>query len=420
MSKKISKNTIKYLVLFQIFVSYFGAQFFAIPFGGYKLSLYRVALGVISLLFFVNIFKRAKNEPYGESIRTSEFMFPLILFVYALISFFWARNYSLNGWLKTVYFVYSFILSFFVFAYIMKSHDDFKVAIIVMCIGIFLQAAIGCFEHITGKYYFTFYSEVFSTHPYYMKIRYPTAMQTNPNDFALLMFFGLHFSFCILRMTRKSYFRIILLIIIALEAYLIYAAGARAVMIGTFLSGLYTFIYHIRFDKHKKLIIFCIAFTVILFVVLNNQNILMPLKKVVGFSGAGESEKIRLQLIENGIRLVFQTYGIGIGAQGIISLHNFWVEVLVIFGFPIFILFLYVYFNVFVRVHKNAVWSKDKQETVLSQCFSSAMVGFVVASIGPASCLNMEWLSVTGAMILSYLLFLRSNNNPITQTRREA
>jgi teichuronic acid biosynthesis protein TuaE len=418
-SKIKSKKAIRYLFLFQILASYFGAQLCTIPFGAYKLSLYRVALGLVSVLFFVNISKRNKDEHLEYRIRTSEFTFPLILFVYVLISFFWARNYSLNGWLKTVYFVYSFMLSFLVFVSIMKSYDDFKVAIIFMCIGIFFQAMIGCFEHFTGKYYFTSYAALFSTHPYYMKIRYPVAMQTNPNDFALLMFFGLHLSLCMLKLTRKSYFRVLLLMIIATEAYLIYAAGARAVMMGTFLSGLYTYMHYIRLDKHKKLIISCIMLTIIFFMVLlSNQKIFLWLKTNIGLSLSGESERIRLELIENGIKLVFHSRGFGIGAQGIIAVHNFWLEIIVIFGIPITILFLYVYINVFVRLHKSVVKSKNKQETVLSQCFSSSLVGFIIASLGPASCLNMEWLGVTGAMILSYSLLLYLNNPLSTNKRR--
>lgn len=393
-----------YLAYVQAFVVFFGAQFATIPFLGYKISLFRVMLAamLIVLLFWL-MFGQDRSRLCLLKARLFVLILPIALFLYTLVSFLWARNNSVDGWMKLLYFVFSYSLSSVCYLIFLRSRAEFAVMIAIMCVGAGVQAVIGTFEHLTGVYYFTSYADLFTTHPYFMKMRFPAAMQTNPNDFALLMFFGLHFTAFSWKLSKNSLLRVILSSLLLVEGYLIYAAGARAVMIGVLVSILYVGFARIIISRRMRAFaIFMLSFLILSYV-LTNAGIQSRLQELADWSKKGTSEQIRLQLVKDGLRIFWESRGLGIGAIGVIAFHNFWIEILAVFGLPIFVLFLSKYVWCFQYLRRNGCRENQSLCNRFSLCITSVLVGFTFACLGPASCINIEWLGVVGALILSYI-----------------
>jgi len=120
------------------------------------------------------------------------------------------------------------------------------------------------------------------------------------------------------------------------------------------------------------------------------------------FSGnidVGGSLKWRRELIENGLHAFGETYGIGLGAGGsaanqefvgavdgrFISMHNFWIEILVEGGLLILVCLIIWYSGI---ISKLFFISKNKKNSKIKYYCESlflAMLGFVPAAIAASS-----------------------------------
>lgn len=125
---------------------------------------------------------------------------------------------------------------------------------------------------------------------------------------------------------------------------------------------------------------------------------------VTGAATGGDSVGVRTQLILNGLDALRETYGIGVGAGGSItvqrnaasegigeieSMHNFWVELLVDGG-VLFAAFFFAWSGWLVW----RLWQigRSSEQTILSylgQALSLGFLGFFFAAIGPSSVIYM-------------------------------
>jgi len=114
----------------------------------------------------------------------------------------------------------------------------------------------------------------------------------------------------------------------------------------------------------------------------------------------GDSVGIRTQLILNGLSALRETFGLGVGAGGslsvqiqagddriggIVSMHNFWVELLVDGG----VLFAVLFFSwagwLMWRLWQIGRWSSQVTLRYLGQALSLGFVGFFFSAMGPSS-----------------------------------
>jgi teichuronic acid biosynthesis protein TuaE len=145
-----------------------------------------------------------------------------------------------------------------------------------------------------------------------------------------------------------------------------------------------------------------------------------------GYSGGGDN--IRVNLIKQGLVILKDKFFLGTGlgnieyniAQkgvkdtfGIVNIHNWWVEILVSSGIIIFLLYVYIYFRNIPLLYRG---TKNHNCTLscLSYCFLGFSIAFIIASMGPSSCIGIEWMWPAIALVMTYTN-LTSGSNEINK-----
>jgi len=124
---------------------------------------------------------------------------------------------------------------------------------------------------------------------------------------------------------------------------------------------------------------------------------------------------VRMNLVRNGLNFLVGTYGFGVGAgngevwmgsravydtQGILSLHNWWLEILVDYGIWIFAGYMLCYIHILWSLWKEWRVSSTRNDRMISEALVLSMVGFAVASVSSSSimALTPQWLLLAFAL----------------------
>lgn len=384
---------IKWLLLFAIFAAPMGAQAFCIstPIG--ELSLYRIALLVSFLLWILNNEGKI-NISFPKKVKKSNrFMF--ILFIYALFTVVWAL--STSAWTRNVFFIAMALIATYLMSKNMISKGDIIEAIKAFSWGVFIQALIGWYEIFTGNYLFRDLSSKLMYKFTLASLNTPIAMQHNPNNFALIMFFGIFSSLICFLETRKKT-RVVYLVFIAFEIFATFITESRSGIIAIVIA----FAFLLVMSKKHKFLLLLLPFALV--TIFPNINSYIQAAFSVNVSATYGSDYVRINLIKNGLNFLLDTFGFGVGAGQIDSwmasravynvgsvtaIHNFWLEMLSTYGILVFTLFMAMYFRIFVT---NIKAYRANSNDHLSLVLCAIMVGFIIGAVGPSSTVSLEWL----------------------------
>jgi len=134
---------------------------------------------------------------------------------------------------------------------------------------------------------------------------------------------------------------------------------------------------------------------------------------------------VRSSLLSDGVGLVAETDGLGVGAgnaethvrslanfPGVANLHNWWLEVLVNGGIVGFALYLLFYLTLLRRQVHAARRSEDPLVRYLALSGALALIGWIVGSIGPSTAIHFApmWI-VFGLSMGALVLWRRSQSH---------
>jgi O-antigen ligase len=132
------------------------------------------------------------------------------------------------------------------------------------------------------------------------------------------------------------------------------------------------------------------------------------------------SGAVRSSLLEDGLRLVAQTDGVGVGAgnaevrvrslanfPGVANLHNWWLEVLVnggLVGFALYLAFFATLLRGQLRVARRAT---DPLLRYLGLAGGLSLIGFIAGSLGPSTAIHFAPMWITfglgiGTLVLAH------------------
>ena len=389
------KRVLLYLYAFS---SFFQAQFLTINLHSFRLSIGRVLL----LVFAIGLLLRI-----GRSIVIPDdylYRFLVILFFYQFINIINGLRFGIGKWLFLTYLVAIYYVLGMTLKKIDKNADFFKKILVASNLGILIQVGIGLFEHFTGIYLWTSSAELFSTVIYFKNMKFPCAMQENPNDFAFLMIVGMLVSAILLLKTKSIITKVFLTCIMGCEVYLIYVAGSRGVLLGLILAIVYILSSEFFFKRNhtsKQIIITVLILTAFLMIfVLHFDKFIGELTSHLDFSGGNS---VRKGLIVQGINSLLQTLGLGYGVHGIAAWHNHFIEILAEFGIIIFVLFLRFYYELFKR--SKIVADRFPEERSICLLIRGFLLSLVFCFVSPASILNIEWYGFVVVMIIAFLSY---------------
>jgi len=395
---------------------------------GFKLSLYRILLLFSPFLFFFAM----KN--YGGTLKKSVnfiyFQFLIVWIVYSIFCLIFVIDYS--TWANYFLFLLCGTISSWFIGMSFSSKEDFTLLFKWLEIFTFFIILHGLYESLTGNYYFVTdaldlealsYSNVFNK---IVNVKQPMSILGNPNNYAFFVVFSFFISLAMVKLKRSIRGKCFSMLTCIMIIYLIIATQSRSGLLGLS-AGLLTMfvIYFWNSSLNKKIKIFFVCvFCLSLFYgwVSFQDNISL---KLVEFNTEqqGGSDNIRINLVKNGFVILKNTYFLGTGlgniehhmsqqpgTHGITNMHNWWLEILVSSGVIIFFLYVFIYLrNILLLYRASSV--KDKKMAFVSKCMLGFSIAFIIACMGPSSCMIVEWMWPCIAMCMAFTNVLIQKNN---------
>ena len=245
----------------------------------------------------------------------------------------------------------------------------------------------------------------------------PHSFYGNENDNGAVLAYGAYAIFLCFLKARIRQMKIIFLHLLGVTAFEIVMSRSRAAILGlvsmALFTALFTFLVRVREGSKKTYrIILASGFAFFVIAVALTFIIFTPTELVELLSGEGnkESDSLRFDLIISGIRSLFDSYGLGLGAgQSItlngINLHNFYLELLTEYGVIIGGVFLALMLGIMLEF-KEFKWSLDKKRnTVADGLVRSFPIALAVIGIGPSSAMNMRatWIIIGLVFAFKYV-----------------
>ena len=373
--QQLNKN-LKKLAYLGCILCFLPASMFAIEVAGFQLSPYRVIVFALAFLY-APLSSWQLRIAKGENKYSVLFM--VLWLVYALASYFWAK--STRDYIRSAYFLFAGVVLTLSFVRLMRDKDDILKAFRIIRWALLVVLLLGWYEAFTGDYHFLA-AEKIQVYGRKNSLGFclPVVMSSNVNDYATLMLFAMCTFFICWRTEENPTLKVIDLGGIVLSAAIIFVSTSRGNIFGLFL----TVIFLMMKSKESRRMF---AVVMVLAVIYLGTDIIMEIMEGQSFdltemlSGDAEgSDGIRANLIRNGFHFLGKTFGMGVGigqietwmlneaiydTDGILNIHNWWVELLTSYG----IIFFIAYVAFFVKIFRNQnkrIASKDPVESEIS------------------------------------------------------
>ncbi|RBP38686.1 O-antigen ligase family protein [Garciella nitratireducens] len=460
----LKNETLYYLFNIILVLAILGIQ---IVWKGKKILLYRIFFALffsILLLNFKTIEKNNRKE-IKTLLHNKYIQFFLFWMAYGILSLLWVQDYVLAA--KNLY--YLFLGIFFIITMQFTSDYELgkKHYLNIFIICTLILITFGMFEHLTG--YHISSSNYYNTDHVRNRYR-PTGVFDNTNDYALFITMFIWFLYYKFKKVPHLYQKIILFLVFLCGSYLLIITSSRAsilaFMIQIFLLFSLTLFESIKKKRNLRVIMNSILILIffILFLFINyiseygnfydrlmevdkwsnyfmaEEAIQSDAQKIIKEEGENTnnadrikkshqklrenaSTNVRLNLILNSFLIFKDTHFMGVGAgnvewymdkyndqyystNGILNVHNWWIEVLTNYGIIVFILYIIVLFSIGVKLLKIYFYSLNngqKDRLYLSKTLILLLIGFPLASISPSSIMSKRFVWIVFAFIIYFL-----------------
>lgn len=401
----------KMLTFLSILTALLGARAISIDFKVFQLSLFRILIIIIMIILMlkntsINLSRKKKNN---YSVK-----FMILWLFYAIISVGWVKHYG--DWFRAVYFIALGVICVIIYTNMLKKDADILTAFRMMSIMIIVHNIIGWLEIITDKYLFLS-GDIVEIYAHY---NYPVSTFLNLNDFALCMLFSIFICYICFVNAKHKIIKVAYIILMISSALLLVFTDSRGNLIGLILAISYYIFLKIKDNKWKyPLLLFLSIIGLFILLFSNLPDYLYDAARnlMYEFEVSKSSDTIRLNLIKNGFIFFGDTFGFGTGAGNIeywmanysvydtgniVNIHNWWMEILVGYGFLIFALYIIFYVKLYKTLYKKYKYSSDKLNNSISLGILCCMIGYIIASISSSSNIQAEWLWVFWSISIAY------------------
>ncbi|WP_071392698.1 O-antigen ligase family protein [Bacillus tuaregi] len=407
---------LKIVVYLSALTSLLGASIFSINLGVFQLSIFRsLILFLVLAIFIILLQTNASIQLSTKKESNYSIKFMLFWLIYSIFTLIWVKDY--DAWIRNIYFLSLGVACIIIFSMFLKKTSDILTTFRFMVMMIIIHNLIGWYEVLTGNYMFLS-GELISL---YALNNHPVSIFHNTNGFATFILISIFIVYICAVNEKRFLIKIIYIATIISSVYLLLMTSSRANILGLILAFA-VFVYFSLKNRRTRAAI--ISFLAVLF----TMGMLMPnlfdnfLQMVnnnlhFGFSSETSSDTVRTNLIKNGYIFLSNTFGFGTGAgnieywmanyseyytEGIVNMHNWWMEILVGYGVIIFTLYIIFYFKLFKSFYKRYRNSNDKKDITISLGIMCSMAGFIVGSISNSSNISNEWLWVYWAIIIAF------------------
>lgn len=409
-------------VLMMAMMVFLGTEILALSTPVGQLTLYRLmALGCWPILLYSTLIESRQIKIDANNPAWLHPLVYLIWLIWGLFSGLWAGSFK--HWVQASFLLLVGVTSVWALVLWIENRFDWNKltrSIWWMMTGILLW---GLFEVFTNRY---FLADLSKLDPYNQFAqgwtrRIPVTIFTNQNDYATMLI--AYISLTTIQWIQAKHFRskLLYLILLMLSGLLIYRTDSRMILLSTILYVMVLCLLTYRIDYSAKQIIklvvlagFILAGVIIITPSLREK--VVHLIHIVGPSmNTGDSR--RMNLWRNGLVLLSQSFGFGVGAgnieyqmqmqpflpvDGFTNIHNWWLEILVSYGAIIFVLYVFSYGMMLRQLFELRNWQPAKKRQI-TNAFIAFLIVYIFASITSANNIKIEWHWVYFGLIISYL-----------------
>ena len=384
---------------------------------------------------------------------TSYHYFFIFFFCWYVLSILWSENRAYA--LKYTAYIFLGIVVVYIIVFTLSTEDRLLKLFKILAVFAFLNLFAGLLESLTSfRMPVSPFSELlgylgrpeltlegYTDRQVEYLLSMPTGFNWNPNNFSVCV--NMIFPFFILH--RK---KIIKIAGTAVCFFLIVKAGSRGNMVAFFIILFSSFLL----NRDGKITFYSIFRTVVLIIlVYAGVFILLPsilerfsiragniyelltifdaLKAYLDVGSANTTSiGIRGRLIINGLHALRESYYLGVGAGNslvvqeqlgmkTLSMHNFWIELLVEGGLFFFIILVIWYVSLTYKLMK--IQFNNRVLVYLSRCFFLALVGFLFSAVSASSTIYfLPMYLMFGFSVGLVNLSVREGNNENTACKR--
>jgi teichuronic acid biosynthesis protein TuaE len=402
--------------------SLIGTHFLSLD-AGIKLSLYRILI-LCAPFFFLFLQKKHWNN-ITQNTNYVYFQFLVFWLLYSILCLVFVNDFL--AWGNSFLFLLCGVIASWFIGMCFDTEKDFvRLFKIVEIFTLFVIAT--CFyEILTMNYLFVSDTEVIEPlnragRQSSLNLNPPVSIFGNPNNIAFFMVFSFFVSLALTIMKKSVLGKYFSLSVCAVLAFLLITTQSRSSFIGLSIGLFIMFIiyfWNLSLNKKVKLFFVCIFCLLLIGWWLGHYKDVFSALVEFNVEQQGGSDDIRTSLIKNGLIILKNKYFLGTGlgnieynmlshtgTYGIINIHNWWFEILVSSGVIIFFLYVFIYLRNIALLYR-ASKVNDKKVAFVSKCMLGYFVAFIVTSMGPSTCMGIEWMWPSVAILMVFTNVLR-------------
>ncbi|MGX7106577.1 O-antigen ligase family protein [Hutsoniella sourekii] len=414
-------------LIFLVASVFIGTELLAIPTPFLQITLYRM-LNLASIGLFVYQLWQDHSSLKWTHKGTASFVIYSYLFwlLWAIISVAWALDFK--HWFQNTFLLALGVIVILALFFWVRDLFTWRILIQTTWVMIFLLAIWGMFELISNHYIFADMAKLdkYNTFASQPLTRIPITHFENQNDYATMLLASLPLGMILFNWSRswwmKSYYVGSLLLI----SYLIYRSGSRMSLLSLVVFFIVFILLQFDWDLDKKIFFKLLIGAAIIGIAV--LAFIPPLRHKLfslvytGGNALLTGDVVRLNLWRNGLHFLATTLGLGVGAgnievwmkhfdllplNGITNMHNWWLEILVAYGIPTFILYVLAYVMM-VRKLWLSRRSLPANLRLVNNSLISFLVIYIAASITSANNMLIEWHWVFFGLIITYIKLIET------------
>ena len=404
----------------------------AFPVGPIHIFPYRVLLPLMWLFFLGEVALRSGKITitYVKGVR-AYLRFLLIWLTYAFFTIVWALDKIAA--IREIIFLFMGVSIIFFVVYFLSDEAGLWNLYKLWILLLIILLPVALWEISTGNHLRA--SGLYEYQPrkaldIYAKFM-PSTVFRNPNDFATFLTLSIPFVFTWMRYAKKTIMRIAALGVLFITLYVLLMTYSRTNYIAIILEFAFFFLIILRI-KDKARFAVSLGFLGLFFVAVKPGIIERVLGLFVGqmtsltspYSLYSGSVFVRVNLIRNSLVFLLKTCGFGVGAgnaeywmehfsvyntQGILNVHNWWIEIMVNFGLWIFVGYILFYMGLVRNIYRAYRLScNNLHDRIICETLLLSLIGFFAASISSSSIMTLRPQWFLFAFALAFLNYSRN------------
>ncbi|MDY3685616.1 O-antigen ligase family protein [[Clostridium] symbiosum] len=377
---------------------------------GFNINLFGIMVICLLPILFVRLFV---EKGLFLQLKNKKIIIFLLLWLFVdIISIF--RAIELIQWIKYNYFFISGLSLAILVSFFFRKEKTYYHFFAITNAVLLIHNILGWSEILFGNYLFLPISEM---REIYINAKYPVSMFGNTNDFAIFLSMSIFMVMIFNEMIKNILLKIVNCFLLCSSCILILKTQSRACWLALLVGFLIVVILKLRYSKRTYRLIFFVGIIFCTIAILG--VILVVLKTNVTYF---DSIGMRINLIKNGFKLLFDSWGMGVGSSnieilmlndnmlptgGMSNMHNWWVELLVSFGVLIFMIYIIIWCKFLIMAYKAIVMTTNIRERNIYILLFALLFVFAVSCISSSSINSYGWIWILYGNYVSFYYFLK-------------